>query len=143
MRLLNWKQHIPGLNIGGYIMNEESMPIFITYNKDENITSVVDYDDKFLDPSIMQWMSKHSRTMESKEIQKIINSEKLGMSNYLFVKRSDSDDNADFYYLGKVHVVDAADDTDVDESGKEYNVVRFKLKLEQSVRSDIYEYLTA
>ena len=119
------------------------MPIFITYNKDENITSVVDYDDKFLDPSIMQWMSKHSRTMESKEIQKIINSEKLGVSNYLFVKRSDSDDKVDFYYLGKVHIVDAADDTDVDESGKECNVVRFKLKLEQSVRSDIYEYLIA
>ena len=143
MRLLNWKKHIPGLNIGGYTMNEKSMPIFITYNKDENITSVVDYDDKFLDPSTMQWMSKHPRTMKSKEIQKIINSEKLGVSNYLFVKRSDSDDKVDFYYLGKVHIVDAADDTDVDESGKECNVVRFKLKLEQSVRSDIYEYLTA
>jgi hypothetical protein len=143
MRLLNWKQFIPGLNIGGYIMNKESMPIFITYNKDENITSVVEYDDKFLDLSTMQWMSKHSRTMENNEIQKIINSKELGVSNYLFVKRSDSDDNADFYYLGKVHVVDAANDTDVDESGKKYNVVRFKLKLEQSVRSDVYEYLTA
>lgn len=143
MRLLNWKQYMPSLNIGGYVMNEKSMPIFITYNKDENITSVVEYDDKFIDSSTMQWMSKHSRTIESPEIQKIINSKELGISNYLFVKRSDSDDNVDFYYLGKADVTSAVDDTDVDESGKEYNVVRFNLKLERPVRSDIYEYLTA
>lgn len=142
MRLLNWEQYIIPLNIGGYIIGEKSMPIFITYNKDENITSVVEYDDKFIDPSTMQWMSKHSRTMESNEIQRIINSKELGVTNHLFVKRSDSDDDADFYYLGRAHVASAVDDTDVDGTGKKYNIVRFKLKLERPVRNDIYEYLT-
>jgi hypothetical protein len=69
--------------------------------------------------------------------------DEFGMSNYLFIKRSDSDDNADFYYLGKVHVKDASDDKDVDENGKEYGVVKFKLDLEHPVKRDIYEYLTA
>ncbi|MGD9707400.1 MAG: DUF3427 domain-containing protein [Candidatus Delongbacteria bacterium] len=119
------------------------MPIFITYNKDENISSVVEYKDKFIDAGTMQWMSKHSRYLESPEIRKIINSDELGMKNFLFVKRSDSDDNADFYYLGKVHVMSAVDDTDRDEKGKDYSVVKFKLGLEHPVRHDIYEYLTA
>lgn len=142
VRLLNWDKYEIPLNIGGYKIKNDSMPIFITYNKDENISSVVEYQDKFIDPGTMQWMSKHSRTLESPEIQKIINSDELGMKNYLFVKRSDSDDNSDFYYLGRVHVLDVEDDTDVDNNGKQYNVVKFKLGLKNPVRYDIYDYLT-
>ncbi|MFA7036567.1 MAG: DEAD/DEAH box helicase [Methanosarcina sp.] len=143
VRLLNWDSYEIPLNIGGYKIKNNAMPIFITYNKDENISSVVEYKDAFIDPGTMQWMSKHSRTMESPEIKRIIGSDEAGISNYLFVKRSDSDDNADFYYLGRVHIKGASDDTDLDEDGKEYNVVKFKLGLEHPVRNDIYEYLTA
>ncbi|MDY0247520.1 MAG: DEAD/DEAH box helicase [Methanosarcina mazei] len=143
VRLLNWDQYEIPLNIGGYKIKSNAMPIFITYNKDENISSVVEYKDAFIDPGTMQWMSKHSRTMESPEIKRIIGSDEAGISNYLFVKRSDSDDNAEFYYLGRVHVKGVSDDMDVDEDGKEYNVVKFKLGLEHPVRNDIYEYLKA
>jgi hypothetical protein len=142
VRLLNWDKYEIPLNIGGYKIKNNFLPLFVTYNKDENITSVVEYQDKFIDPGTIQWMSKHSRTLENLEIQKIINSDDLGIKNYLFVKRSDTDDKADFYYLGKVHVTNVADDTDVDEKGKQYNVVKFKLGLENPVRRDIYEYLT-
>lgn len=143
VRLLNWDSYEIPLNIGGYKIKNNTMPIFITYNKDENISSVVEYKDRFIDPGTMQWMSKHSRMLDSPEIKKIIGGDESGMSNYLFVKRSDSDDSADFYYLGKVHVSGASDDKDVDDNGKEYSVVRFELDLENPVRRDIYEYLTA
>ena len=143
VRLLNWDTYEVPLNIGGYKIKNNTMPIFVTYNKDEKISSVVEYKDRFIDPSTMQWMSKHSRNMESPEIRKIINSNQSGMENYLFVKKSDSDDDKYFYYLGKVLVKDAIGDIDKDETGKEYSVVKFKLELESPVRYDIYEYLTA
>lgn len=142
VRLLNWDRYEIPLNIGGYKIKNNTMPIFITYNKDENISSVVEYKDAFIDAGTMQWMSKHSRTLDSPEIKKIMGGGESGMSNYLFIKRSDSDDNSDFYYLGKVHVNGASDDKDVDENGKEYSVVKFKLDLERPVRRDIYQYLT-
>lgn len=142
VRLLNWDTYEVPLNIGGYKIKNDTMPIFVTYNKDENISSVVEYKDRFIDPSTMQWMSKHSRNLESPEIKRIINSGESGIENYLFVKRSDSDDDAYFYYLGKVRVRNAEDDIDKDGAGKEYNVVKFKLGLDSPVRHDIYEYLT-
>ena len=123
-------------------MNDKSMPIFVTYIKGKEISSIVKYEDKFIDKSTMQWMSKHTRTTKSVEIQNIMNSKDKGISNYLFVKRSEHDDGIQFYYLGKAHVVDAVDDTDIDEKGKKRNIVRFKLKLEKSVRDDIFEYIT-
>ncbi len=142
MRILNWDKHINEQSVGGYLLRNNTRPIFVTYNKEDGISTTVRYADEFIDPGNMTWFSKHPRKLDSPEIQKIIKSNELGIKNYLFVKKSDSTDENQFYYLGKAHVTDSAQDEEKNEDGVAVPVVRFKLALDTPVRQDLFEYIT-
>lgn len=82
-------------------------------------------------------MSKHNKTLESEDVKTIINYRDNNLKMYLFIKKSDSEDEQYFYYVGEVIPKEYI--PTYDKLGND--IVRFTLKLNTSLRDDIYEYL--
>ena len=81
-------------------------------------------------------------SIDSVESQKIIQSQENGDHILLFVKKSDGE-GTDFYYIGKVKPAHYEQTTIQNDRGEELPIMNFKLQLENAVREDIYDYLTA
>lgn len=140
-RLLNWPEN-ESTTIFGYrsvadFRGNLSCPMFVTYNKNEDISQSIQYEDKFIDNTTMYWMSKHNKTLESEDVKTIINYKDNNLKMYLFIKKSDSEDEQYFYYVGEVIPKEYIQTCD--KLGND--IVRFTLKLNTSLRDDIYEYL--
>jgi len=58
----------------------------------------------------------------------------------LFVKKSD-DEGSDFYYMGEVNPIAWRQTTIKNDKEEELPIMNFKLKLNNPVREDLYEYL--
>lgn len=55
------------------------------------------------------------------------------------MKKSDAETN--FYYVGEFDIVDAKPAKKKDNSGKERDIVKFKMKMHHAVREDLLRYL--
>lgn len=140
-RLLDWEKSEVALNIGGYKYNEltKTFPIFINYQKDDNISETIKYEDRFIDNSHIVAISKNSRTNESDDVVKFINSEKLGIDLLLFIRKNKDDANSkEFYFLGNVKCCNDTKEVIKDNQ----KVVEIPYVLDTPVRNDIYEYIT-
>lgn len=149
-RILNWEKDVSS-TVYGYMLKNETCPLFVTYEKSEDISVTVKYRDEFekiaenpvvFSNKIFSWMSKNNRTIDSEEIQKIINSQKSGLRVLLFIKKSDGEGN-DFYYMGKVKPISWSQETIKNEKGKDIPIVNFKFEMEHEVRTDIFDYFLA
>src|SRR5699024_12865363 len=58
-RLLNW-DHDESSTMYGYKQKHGTLPIFITYNKGEDVSASISYGDKFLDSHILRWFTRRS-----------------------------------------------------------------------------------
>ena len=140
--LNNWTKN-GSSTIFGYQYNKDTntLPIFVTYNKDEDVAESINYNDHFIDQQTFNWMSKSNRTLASNDIQGLIKYKEMNTSIQLFVKRSDGEETQ-FYNLGAVDVIDYEQITMTAE-GKNLPVVNFTLKLKNPVRDDLYYYITS
>ena len=86
-------------------------------------------------------MTRSRVTLDSPEAREIINYQHNGLKIYLFIKKSDGE-GTDFYYMGKSTPVGHRQTTIDDKNGNPIPIMNFKLKLEKTVRNDIYDYLT-
>jgi len=135
-KLLNWKKSINPQNIGGYIIQNQDCPIFVTYHKSENISSSINYEDRFINRGTISWMTKNGRKLNSKEVKKLISPE---LRRYLFVMKSDNEDRT-FYYLGKTDpIIDDMREMTMRDSDK--SVVNIPMKLRMPVNEDLYQYI--
>lgn len=139
-RLLNWPTD-DSATVYGYRIKHGSCPIFVTYNKQEDIASSTQYEDQFIDPDTFSWMTRSRVTLESSEAQQIINAQENGLDLHLFAKKSDSE-GGDFYYLGPVVPKSWHQTTILDDAGRGLPIVNFILQMETTVKDDIYEYFT-
>lgn len=139
-RLLNWPTD-DSSTIYGYRIKHGSCPIFVTYNKQDDIASSTQYEDVFIDPDTFSWMTRSRLTLDSPEVKQIVEAQESGLKIHLFTKKSDNE-GGDFYYLGPVMPKAWRETTIVDDNGKELPIVNFTLQLETTVKEDIYEYLT-
>lgn len=114
-------------------------PIFVTYEKKDDIANSTKYEDQFINNQLFSWMTRSKVSLESPESQKIINYSKIGLKIYLFIKKSDGE-GTDFYYMGKVSPIDYMQTEIENDNGQKLPIMNFKMKLEHSVREDIYEY---
>lgn len=137
-RLLNWPQDNSS-TMYGYRVKHGTCPIFVTYNKEDDISSSTQYEDAFIDQDTFSWMTRSRLTLDSPEVQRIIRSQEEGTDIHLFIKKSDGE-GSDFYYMGKAAPVAWSQQTIFDDKGKELPIVNFRLHLEHSVRDDIYSY---
>lgn len=134
-RLINWPADESG-TIFGYRVKYGTCPIFVTYDKQEDISASTKYQDEFISKDVFSWMTRSRLTLDSKEVKSIINDD---LDIHLFIKKSD-DEGKDFYYLGQVDVLDYNQTTIEDDKGKELPIVNFKFKMNHSVKEDIYNY---
>lgn len=139
-RLLNWKRNSES-TIMGYKVDTTTAtcPIFVTYHKDADLSASQRYEDTFLDTSTMSWVSRHGRTLQSKELQPILHGE---VELHLFVKREDAD-GTEFYYLGTANSRDPRNASMVGNYDKNLDVVTTNLVLKIPVAPALFESITA
>ena len=116
-----------------------SCPIFITYEKSEDISATTRYEDGFDDESTINWFTKSRTSLKSKRENDIANNK---FPLHVFVKKDDVE-GSDFFYLGKAHARDASDTHISDKNGNDVSIVNMKLDLETPVDPALYGYLTA
>ncbi len=145
VRLLNLKSN-DSSTIYGYrtkkdINNNLHCPIFVTYNKKETISKTTQYKDKFINKQQFNWMTRSNLKIQSKEVQQIINHSGNGNQFYLFIKKSDDEGN-EFYYIGQATPTQPKQTTIQNDKGQHKPIVNFQLQLKQTIRQDIYDYIT-
>ena len=139
-RILNWERD-DSATVYGYRIKYGTCPIFVTYEKKDDISESTKYPDQFIDNGTFSWMTRNNVRIDSRESQEIINHEENGLKIYLFIKKSDGE-GSDFYYMGKVNPERWEETTIKDKTGKDLPIMNFLMKLEHPVRNDIYEYFT-
>lgn len=139
-RILDWDKD-DSSTVYGYRIKHGTCPIFVTYEKRDDISDTTKYEDRFVDDQMFSWMTRSRVSVDSPEAQEIINYQKNDLKIYLFVKKSDGE-GTDFYYMGQVTPVAYEQTTIADSSGKMLPIMNFKLKLHTPIRNDIYEYFT-
>lgn len=136
MRQSNNITNVTAQNIGGYYFNDKYGMIFVTYKKSMNISKSIQYEDRFLSDRILHYYSKNNRKLTSKEVQKFF-TDKYRL--LLFMKKSDADDNKDFYYLGTCSCIDSSARQE-NQDGKP--IVSMNLRLDNRVNYHLYHLLT-
>ena len=136
LKLLNWEFFMNGQNIGGYKIKYNTCPIFVTYDKKEDISETINYEDEFDSRDVFSWMSRNNRRVESNELKPLVNYTDLDVR--LFIKKSD-DEGLDFYYIGKLSPLSHKQlFREID--GKQNPIVNFKFKIDHTVDENLYNY---
>lgn len=108
-RLLNWERNEVPLNIGGYKYDKKTktFPIFINYDKQDNISDTTKYEDHFVAENRLIAISKSGRSMDSEDVQNFLNATERGIDVQLFVRKNKDDKiSKEFYYLSKEDRID-------------------------------------
>lgn len=108
--------------------NEGDTYIFVGLKKD--VESRLDYKDKFLNPSLMQWESRTNTTFDNAEGKKILNTKRV----YLFVRKVDEEDgiNLPFTYFGTAKIQNIRESY-TEEDGKKLPTLLCDLKLDNEI----------
>ena len=142
-RLLEWEKGVVAQNIGGYKYddNTKTYPVFINYDKTDDIADTIKYEDRFVSPSLLIAISKSNRTIESKDVQQALNAKEWGITQHLFVRKNKNDGGSkEFYYLGKIHATGKVEQFKMPNT--ESNAVEIEYSLDTPVRDDIYDYIS-
>ena len=141
-RLLNWKNNEVPLNIGGYKYDRDTktFPVFINYDKNEEINDTIKYEDHFENSNKLIAISKSGRTILSEDVQNFINAKERGIKVELFVRKNKEDKiSKEFYYLGRMNATGNVKEFIMPNTNK--TAVEIEWILETPVREDIYEYI--
>jgi len=143
-RLLNWNKNYNAQIIGGYKYDRltKTFPVFINYEKAEDIAATIMYEDSFIDPSGLVAISKNNRRPDSPDMQIIKNSEANGVRIHLFVRKNKNDNTSSqqFYYLGIMKYDNNMESFVMPNTSKP--AVKIKYKLDTPVETNLYEYIT-
>ena len=146
-RLLEWRRNVNGNSIGGYFYDEETntFPVFINYEKSDDISDTTKYQDRFLSPSRLIAISKSQRRMDSKDIVRLRHAEETGMRTFLFMRKNKSDaESKEFYYLGEMRPTGMFKPIMMPNGNKPSKpAVEIEYDLLTPVRDELYEYLTS
>ena len=142
--LLGWEKEQVAQNIGGYKFDSYSntFPIFINYEKSDDIAASIMYEDVFLDPSTLIAISKNNRKIQSPDMQTIATSCTNGVKIHLFVRKNklDNTSSQEFYYLGEMMYDNEM--TEFIMPTVETPAVKIKYHLDIPVENNLYEYIT-
>lgn len=139
-RVLNWDKDESSV-MYGYKNKHNTVPIFINYNKSENIDESVKYDDRFLDSHVFQWFTRKGTDLNSKINKEIIEDYKNDeVTLYLFVKKDEAE--AEHYYLGEVDIdLESTENVEDGIGDGRHKVARMNFILEHPVEYNIYRFL--
>lgn len=142
MCLLNWQKNEVPLNIGGYKYDTytKTFPVFINYEKAQNIQDTIKYEDRFLDENHLIAISKNKRNLESEDVCNFLNADKRNIQIHLFVRKNKEDEGSkEFYYLGHMKT-DSSKAEEINVANRK--AVEIYWELDQPVREDLYQYIT-
>lgn len=148
LKIMNFNKDQTPQNIGGYTIQEiegrKKCPVFVTYEKAEDISSSTKYKDYFIDNTRFNWMSKNKRYLNSPDVDAILNQNTNNIQIELFIKKDDNE-GTDFYYIGKMLTdSESKEQTQIpNESGQMLPVVNIQFDIEPAVPQNIYNYLGA
>ncbi len=141
-RLLNWEKNEVPTNIGGYKYDArtKTFPVFINYEKSDDISDTTKYEDRFTSNQTLIAISKARRKITSNDVKTFLNCEQLGVNVELFVRKNKDDKiSKEFYYLGRMRPTGQAKEFVMANTDK--TAVEIEWRLDKPVREDIYEYL--
>jgi hypothetical protein len=138
-KLLNWISD-ESSTIYGYKTKYKTCPIFITYHKNDEVESSVDYADEFINQDVLKWYTRSNRTLGSDEVNKIIYAKENNIDVHIFVKKDD-DEGSDFYYLGKASPDKNSVEQTVMKDDNKKPVVHMNMVMEQSIDTKLYHYI--
>lgn len=141
-RLLEWENNEVPLNLGGYKYDRKTktFPVFINYDKEEDIQDTIKYEDHFVSPNRLIAISKQSRTKDSEDVQNFLHAQERGIDVELFVRKNKDDKiSKEFYYLGRMKATGQA--TEFIMANTDKTAVEIEWELDTPVREDIYEYI--
>lgn len=116
--------------------------IFVTYHKADGINGAEyldgkpNYSDFFMDSQTFMWNSKIGNGPESKYMKEFTS----GETKRLFVKKSDGE-GTDFYYMGTFEIDNIKGTTKKNNKGVLQPICDVTLKMNESIREDIFDYL--
>lgn len=141
-RLLAWEHNEVPLNIGGYKYDKKTktFPVFINYDKAEDIQDTVKYEDHFVTNDRLIAISKSNRTLESEDVQNFLYAKERGIDVELFVRKNKDDKiSKEFYYLGRMTATGNTKEFIMPNTTS--TAVEIEWRLDTPVRNDIYEYI--
>lgn len=139
-RLLNWDKSLIPLNIGGYYYDKRTntLPVFINYDKEEDISETIKYHDHFIDQETLVAMSKSKMKIDSPGMEAFTQASTRKTFIHIFVRKNKDDKiSKEFYYLGKGNIIDIIQDS----MGNNIPVCQIIYKLDKPVRKDIYDFI--
>lgn len=116
--------------------------IFVTYHKADGINGAEyldgkpNYSDSFMDSQTFMWNSKIGNGPESKYMKEFTS----GETKRLFVKKSDGE-GTDFYYMGTFEIDNIKGTTKKNNKRVLQPICDVTLKMNESIREDIFDYL--
>lgn len=138
-RVSNWHSNEESV-IYGYKMYPHMIPLFVTLKKDLNISKATQYEDYFIDQTTFHWMSKHSRNLNSSDIQTFINNDYETRPVLLFIQKSNLEN--DFYFMGNLKPSNEVKNfVEGKIAGK--SVVQITWELENECPKNLYEYFNS
>ena len=140
-RLLNWDKNLSSV-MNGYFYDKKTntFPVFINYDKSDDISDTTKYEDRFLDSSRLIAISKSGRKIESEDVKNFIYAKERGISVELFVRKNKDDKiSKEFYYLGTMSATGKLQQVVMANTNK--TAVEIEWQLDTPVREDIYEYI--
>ncbi len=143
-RLLNWETNEVPLNIGGYKFDKKTktFPVFINYEKEEDISDTTKYEDHFTDNRTLIAISKSGRSNDSEDVQNFLKADERGIRIELFVRKNKEDKiSKEFYYLGRMHASGRSKEFVMQNTNK--TAVEIEWLLDEPVRDDVYEYIVS
>ncbi|MCD7883837.1 MAG: DUF3427 domain-containing protein, partial [Lachnospiraceae bacterium] len=141
-RLLNWENNEVPLNIGGYKYDKKTktFPVFINYDKADDISDTTKYEDHFLNAGTLIAISKSGRSKQSEDVQNFLYAKERGIDVHLFVRKNKDDKiSKEFYYLGRMTASGNAEEFCMPNTTK--TAVEIEWILDTPVRDDIYQYI--
>lgn len=141
-RLLNWESNEVPLNIGGYKYDKKTktFPVFINYDKTDDISDTTKYEDHFIGANRLIAISKSGRSLDSEDVQNFLKAKERGIDVQLFVRKNKDDKiSKEFYYLGRMYATGETKIIVMPNTDK--TAVEIEWQLDTPVREDIYEYI--
>ncbi len=141
-RLLNWENNEVPLNIGGYKYDKKTktFPVFINYDKSDDISDTIKYEDHFTSDRTLIAISKSGRSIQSEDVMNFLNAKERGITVELFVRKNKDDKiSKEFYYLGHMAASGRAKEFTMPNTNK--TAVEIEWILDEPIREDIYEYI--
>jgi len=140
-RLLNWNKNLSSV-MNGYMLDKrtKTYPVFINYDKSDDISDTTKYEDHFTSSSSLIAISKSGRSIESEDVQNFLHASEREIQVHLFVRKNKDDKiSKEFYYLGLMKASGKVKEFVMPNTDK--SAVEIEWLLDVPVREDLYEYI--